>query len=158
MLERIATLEDELEIAAGMARYNDLRLKALEEGSGGVKLYKHNVYINSGNIGMYANEARIWLSYASPSASPITSLAELKNSPAATMAGTGVYAAWYLNYAYAVYDYEDAPDGPRDVRAVYIDSNEIRIFYITAYAVPSVYTTAIHKAHQVVITDTVTEV
>lgn len=120
------------------------------------KLYKHSVFINSGNIGQYADEAKIYLSYVSTSATPITTLEELRNSPATTKVGSGNYAYWYLNYAKAHYDFADAPDGWRDVREISIyTSEQIRICYINSYTVPASYIAQDHV--QVVITDTVTE-
>lgn len=119
------------------------------------KLYKHNVYINSGNIGAYFNEAKIRVSYTSTSPTPITTLAELSNSPAVV---EGTYGTKYLNYAYANYDYADEQNGTRDVSHISLTVSNMTIYYVTAYTVPTTLSYATHKANQVVITDTVMEV
>ena len=125
-----------------------------------IKLYKHNVYINSGYVGTWADEAKIYLSYVSTSDIPITTLAELINSPAAHQTVGSTYK--YLQYAYAYYDYVDAPDGRRDVDYIALTDNGIIIYYITAYTVPATVTGSVHEAgvnfKNVIITDTVTEV
>ena len=118
------------------------------------KLYKHNVYINSGNIGNYFNEAKIAVSYTSTSPTPITSLAELINSPAGAKDSYG----WKLNYAYANYDHLDEQGGSRDVSYISLSTSQLTIYYVTAYTVPATLGYTAHKANQVVITDTVTEV
>ena len=122
------------------------------------KLYKHSVYINSGNIGVYNDEAKIYLSYASTSATPITTLDELAKSPACVSQGT----SYWVNYTYAVYDYFDAPDGQRDVRNILISGTKVYIYYIDSYTLPATTSWTTHQDgvnyKRVLITDTVTEV
>ena len=122
------------------------------------KLYKHSVYINSGNIGVYADEAKIYLSYVSTSATPITTLDELAKSPACVSQGT----SYWVNYTYAVYDYVDAPDGQRDVRNILISGTKVYIHYIDSYTLPATTRSTTHQDgvnyKRVLITDTVTEV
>lgn len=126
------------------------------------KLYKHNVYINSGQIGGWTDEAKIYLSYVSTSATPITTLAELINSPAVAVSKSGSYTYYYLQYAYATYHYVDAGDGDRDVERIMLTDKKITICYITAYTVPIAISSTTHEHgknyRSIVITDTVTEV
>lgn len=123
-----------------------------------IKLYKHNVYINSGRIKTWSDEAKIYLSYVSTSDTPITTLAELINSPAVAKQGSDAY----LNYAYANYLYRDELNGTRDVDRIRLTDKKIFIDYIEAYTVPVTYDTAQHEHDvnymEVIITDTVTEV
>lgn len=122
------------------------------------KLYKHSVYINSGNIGFYNDEAKIYLSFVSTSATPITTLDELAKSPACVSQGT----SYWVNYTYAVYDYVDAPDGQRDVRNILISGTKVYIYYIDSYTLPATTRSTTHQDgvdyKRVLITDTVTEV
>jgi hypothetical protein len=126
-----------------------------------VKLYRHNVYINSGGVGMWTNEAKILLSYVSTSDTPITTLEELWDSPAVAY-DSPTSETRYLKYTHVTYHYRDDMNGDRDVNFIKVSRKQIRIGYITAYTVPATCSVTTHdiadEYYKVVITDTVTEV
>lgn len=130
--------------------------------TGAIKLYKHNVYINSGRVGQWQDEAKIYLSYVSTSDTPITTLVELIKSPAVAMYISGGSIYYFLQYAYASYDYADVSDGSRDVDRITLTDKRITIYYITAYTAPASVTYSHHEHgvnnKSVIITDTVMEV
>lgn len=126
------------------------------------RIYKHSVYINSGRVGQWEDEAKIYLSYVSTSDTPITTLAELINTPAVAVHKSGSSTYHYLQYAYASYDYSDESGGSRDVDRIMLTDKRITIYYVTAYTVPATVGYSYHEHgvgyKEVVITDTVTEV
>lgn len=127
-----------------------------------IKLYKHNVYINSGRVGQWQDEAKIYLSYVSTSGTPITTLAELINSPAVAVRKLGSTTYCYLQYAFATYHYADESGGDRDVQHIMLTDKRLSIYYTEAYTVPATFSYAQHEHgvnyKEVIITDTVTEV
>lgn len=161
MEERIGTLENDREILFAVQQKADAteqRLNALEDELDGiVKLYKHDIYINSGSVGTYNDEAKITLSFISTDSTPITTLAELATSPAAVQSNYSKY----LNYMACTYHLFDAADGNRDVQYIIVNEDQLRIYYAAEYTVPMQTAITTHKNgnyQSVIITDTVTQI